>query len=232
MKKFERFLLHRDDAKERSPELNEVCHTFKDGKTVLKHELLDAEIELHAFFQFNSFKYDVVEDGITGEATLPVDVILKPCAGTDDATLEKVLAQQLALDPHFRHTELTDKEKWAYQQGHLDKEKCAANQAEPSLRYGLGYIAGRKDGWTLLNIKDVDALARIVKQCFGLEAAQKMRQTECLSLSAEQVQQLLARKNHIATARIEKTNQRSTAERSAAAKEGLKTKAKRNQRPS
>lgn len=209
---------HEDAKKEHK--LNRVHHTFLDGRTVSQAEVLDAEIELKAFFIFNGLRYDVVRNGLRGYAGIPIHVLIAPCSATTPEALEAAADKEAntSMPPRIYEGNLTALEWWNFQQGKTTWNQLAIKHYKRGILGCLHYIAERKDQWTLLGIKSEPALTDRVRQCFGPQWVRRMRKDDCLPSLF--VQLLLARRTREGTERIEKAQHRRTVSRAEAAKKG------------
>ncbi len=86
-------------------------------------------------------------------------------------------------------------------------------------------IAGRKDRWTLLNIKNIESLKRVILGAFEFLEAKTMIQSKDISLA--KLCLLIARKHKTVQNRTARANRRTKKQRQEAARKGHKTRRKR-----
>lgn len=209
---------YHEDAK-KDPTLNRVKYTLADGTTITEADFLDAQFELNAFFIFNGLEHDIVRHGVLGYRGIPVEVLIAQCLpASQDVLVAAAKKAAASIAPRLYEYDLTDLEFWAVQQGKTDFKSLETARHEQMILNNLAYLAGRKKEWTLLGIKSQAAMAKLVHQCFGPDWVKRMHMTKCLP--ARLVQQLLARKTRIGSARVRSANQRPKANRSVAAKAG------------
>lgn len=167
-------------------------HTFEDGSFVTEDNLRAAKKEIQAYLIFAGIPHTSVFNQRKPFA-LPKRCVYHAMPETDECWLSAMAHEQLRqIRPRLSLKQLNNSERYSLHTGLASRRALAWTQGYQRIRETLNHIAGRPNGWSLLNVTAETSLVKLVKQCYGPVRASEICRLEIFPESM--LLQLVARK--------------------------------------
>jgi len=193
--------------------LAEIAHTFRDGISITKGDLRDAELELQSVFISWPLKYEFVMKGGVKNQEIHIPNLIGKMPEVNAVHLDTTtnIQMEIASKPRIPKQALASVSPALVP---IVKDRLlisAWRELRKQIQDKLKCLAGRKHGWTVLGIDSEDELIKTVRACYGVESSKQIRKTRLLPYWM--TEQLLARKNRIESARTQSAKTKVKAKR-------------------